>query len=63
VASQCLEQAQSTGDLPGSCDPADLARFITTVTDGIAVQAAAGTDRDDLRRVAQLVLRAWPAPA
>jgi AcrR family transcriptional regulator len=57
-----LGQAQSAGDLPGDCDPADLARFITTLTDGIAVQAAAGADRDQLRRIAETALRAWPTP-
>ena len=52
--------AQATGDLPGDCDPGDLARFITTLTDGIAVQAAAGADRDQLRRIVETALRAWP---
>jgi AcrR family transcriptional regulator len=55
-----LERAQSDGDLPADCDPGDLARFVTTITDGIAVQAASGRDRDELRRVAETALRAWP---
>jgi AcrR family transcriptional regulator len=55
-----LERAQSDGDLPADRDPADLARFVTTLTDGIAVQAAGGSGRDELRRVAETALRAWP---
>jgi hypothetical protein len=55
-----LEHAQSAGDLPADCDPGDLARFVMTLTDGIAVQAASGRDRDELRRVAETALRAWP---
>ncbi|GAB2603213.1 TetR/AcrR family transcriptional regulator [Streptomyces capparidis] len=44
-------------DLPPGCDPAVLAALVHTVTDGIAVQAAAGRGRDELRRVAELALR------
>jgi AcrR family transcriptional regulator len=49
-----LEQAD---DLPSGCDPGDFARLVHTVTDGIAVQAASGHPRDQLRRVAALALR------
>ncbi len=48
------------GDLPADVDCADLARYLVTVLHGIAVQAAGGTNRDELRRVAELALRAWP---
>jgi AcrR family transcriptional regulator len=53
-------RAISEGDLPPGCDPADLARYVTTVMHGIAVQAAGGARRSQLRRVAALALRAWP---
>jgi AcrR family transcriptional regulator len=56
-----LEQARSEGDLPPESDPADLARFVTTVSDGIAVQAAGGCCPNELRRVAEIALRAWPS--
>ncbi|MEU8206513.1 TetR/AcrR family transcriptional regulator [Streptosporangium sp. NPDC049046] len=55
-----LSRAREEGDLPGGCDPADLARFVTTLADGLAVQAAAGCAREDLLRVAETALRAWP---
>jgi hypothetical protein len=32
-----LERAQLKGDLPADSDPGDLARFVTTLSDGIAV--------------------------
>jgi AcrR family transcriptional regulator len=51
-----LERARDEGDLPG--DPADVTRFVMTVTDGIAVQAAGGTTREELLRSAQMALRA-----
>jgi AcrR family transcriptional regulator len=50
-----LERARDEGDLAG--DPADVARFVITVTDGIAVQAAGGTTRDELLRAAEMALR------
>ncbi|WP_406195256.1 TetR/AcrR family transcriptional regulator [Kitasatospora sp. NBC_01560] len=50
-----LEQAT---DLPSRYAPADLAALVHTVTDGIAVQAAAGRDHEELARVGQLALRA-----
>lgn len=60
-----LERAQRDGDLPAGADPTTLSRLVATVTDGIAVQAAAGATRRQLRRVADLALRAlagaaWP---
>ena len=55
-----FERALADGDLPAGTDPADLARYVVTVMRGIAVQAAGGASRAKLRRVAELVLRAWP---
>lgn len=55
-----LERAKAEGDLPADAHPADLARYVTTVLQGLAVQAAGGAKRADLRRVADLALRAWP---
>jgi AcrR family transcriptional regulator len=57
---QRFKRAKLEGDLPTDADPADLARFIATVIHGMAVQAAGGAGRDQLRRVAQTALRAWP---
>lgn len=57
---QRLEQARADGDLPADSDPDQLARFVITLTDGIAVQAATGASPEDLRRVVALALRAWP---
>lgn len=55
-----LKQAKSEGDLPADANPADLARYIVTVLHGMAVQAAGGATRGELRRVAETALRAWP---
>jgi AcrR family transcriptional regulator len=55
-----FERARADGDLPPDSNPADLARYIITVLRGMAVQAAGGARRNDLRRVVDLALRAWP---
>ena len=55
-----FEQALTEGDLPADSDPADLARYVVTVVRGMAVQAAGGASREELRRVVEIALRAWP---
>ena len=55
-----FDRAIAEGDLPPEVDGADLARYIVTVIHGMAVQAAGVTSRDDLLRVAEMALRAWP---
>ena len=55
-----FEQAVADGDLPASANPADLARYVATVSHGLAVQAAGGASRAQLQRVAKIALLAWP---
>jgi hypothetical protein len=50
----------ASSDLPRDVSPADLANFITTVSDGISVKAKFGASRQALRRVAEMALRVWP---
>ena len=52
-----LARAGEEGDLPADADPADVARYVMTVAQGMAVQAAAGADRPALERVVALTLR------
>ncbi|QLH22056.1 TetR/AcrR family transcriptional regulator [Streptomyces sp. Rer75] len=55
-----FQQAVDEGDLSPGIDPELLARYLMTVANGIAVQAASGTPRDDLQQVADMALRNWP---
>lgn len=55
-----LERAGAEGDLPPGADPADLARYVTTVYQGMSVQAAGGASREQLCAVARTALQAWP---
>jgi AcrR family transcriptional regulator len=56
-----LQQAADEGDLPADADPRLLARYLMTVANGIAVQAAGGATRDEVQQVADLALQTWPA--
>ncbi len=53
-------RAVDDGDLPPGVDPGLLARLVTTVAYGIAVQAASGVDQEELRAIADAILRQWP---
>jgi len=54
-----LQRAKRESDLPKNSDPAELARYVMTVLRGMAVQGADGASPDQLRRIAQMALRAW----
>jgi len=55
-----LRRAKREGDLPKKSDPTELACYVITVLQGMAVQGAGGASPAQLRRVAQMALRAWP---
>ncbi|MDR7320498.1 AcrR family transcriptional regulator [Catenuloplanes niger] len=55
-----FRRAADDGDLPAGTDPDTLAGYLVTLANGIAVQAAGGTGRDDLQRLADTVLRVFP---
>ena len=55
-----FRRAIAEGDLPAGADAAVLARFVATAMHGMAVQAASGASRKELRRVVDMFLRAWP---
>jgi AcrR family transcriptional regulator len=51
-------RARDEGDLKPSADPAALARYISAVTVGMGVMASSGADRDALREVAAVAIKA-----
>ena len=56
-----FQRAVDEGDLPPDADAEQLARYLMTVSFGIAVQAASGVSRSDLQEVADVALRSWPS--
>ena len=55
-----FQRAKREGDLPRNANPGELASYVMTVLQGMAVQGANGAGRNQLRRIAQIALRAWP---
>jgi AcrR family transcriptional regulator len=55
-----FQRAKAEGDLAADTNPADLSRYVMTIAQGMAVQAAGGASRADLQRVVATVMRAWP---
>ena len=52
-----VQEAQSNGELSREIQPADFARYLSSVMAGLGVQAANGATRAELRRVAEIALR------
>jgi len=57
---QRLERAKTEGDLRPDSDPIALARYVSTLLQGMSVQAAGGASQQELLDVAELALRSWP---
>jgi AcrR family transcriptional regulator len=55
-----FRQAIVEGDLPADADADLIARYVMTIGNGIAVQAATGATSEQLQRVADVALRHWP---
>ncbi|MEU8275458.1 TetR/AcrR family transcriptional regulator [Microbispora bryophytorum] len=55
-----LQQAGRSGELPAGSDPERLARYFTTVYQGVAVQAAGGTPREQLHQIVDMAMTVWP---
>jgi AcrR family transcriptional regulator len=55
-----FERARAEGDLPADADPKALTHYIGAVVCGMAVLAASGMTRDELDRVIELAMQAWP---
>ena len=55
-----FERAVREDDLPKGTDCAALARYVATVLNGLAVQAASGATEAELRLVSSVAMRAWP---
>lgn len=55
-----FERARDEGDLPDGVEPQALACYLSTVTQGMAVQAGAGVPRERLEQLIETTLTMWP---
>jgi hypothetical protein len=56
-----FERAAQEGDLPDRTDCPTLARYIATVLNGLAVQAASGANEQELELISATATRVWPS--
>jgi AcrR family transcriptional regulator len=56
-----FERALAEGDLPADADPNELAAYIRVVLYGMTVQASSGSTREELERVIERAMAAWPS--
>jgi AcrR family transcriptional regulator len=55
-----FERAQAAGELAPDADPADIARYVMTLLEGMSVRAAGGASRAELHKIADMALRTLP---
>ncbi len=55
-----FERARDEGDLPDSIDPAGLARYLSAIMQGMAVQAGGGASRADIENLIETSMQVWP---
>jgi len=56
-----LGRAREEGDLPAHSDPAALARYLVAVMRGMAVEAAGGANGNELHKIVDVAMCAWPS--
>ena len=57
-----IERGVSAGELPTATDVGALARYYTSVIQGMAIQARDGATKADLLPVVKIAMAAWQAP-
>jgi len=57
---QSLREAAKSGEIPSSVDLHALASYYAMVIQGLAVQATDGASREELEKMAELAMSAWP---
>ena len=56
-----LERAERIKQLPPGITPRELAAYLASVGNGLAIRAADGAKREELHRIVDLALAFWPA--
>ncbi|WP_313804362.1 TetR/AcrR family transcriptional regulator [Sphingobium sp.] len=55
-----FDRARAEGDFPKTIDPQSLVTYLSAITQGMAVQASAGTPREKLEQLVETTLAVWP---
>jgi len=57
---QRFELAKKSSDLPKDANPAELAKYVATIHQGISVQVSSGATKEELMAVITIALTNWP---
>jgi AcrR family transcriptional regulator len=55
-----FDQAIAEGDLPKDTDAWLLTKYVTTIHKGLSIQAANGSNAEELRGIVEITLKSWP---
>lgn len=55
-----ITRAKENGEVPADCNAEALSRFITAISQGLAIQARDGADLKQLNAIVDVALAAWP---
>jgi AcrR family transcriptional regulator len=55
-----FERARTEGELPPSASPEGLARLLSAISQGLAMQASAGASIEELQLLVETALQCWP---
>ena len=56
-----FERARDEGDLPANVEPAGLARYLSAIMQGMAVQSGGGASRAELEKLIETSMQVWPS--
>ena len=55
-----FEKAKEEGDLPHDANAETLAKFLSTLHQGMSVQVTSGASKEELMKIAEFALKGWP---
>lgn len=55
-----FEKRKLSGEFPNATDSSLLAKYIATFVQGMSVQARDGADTEQLGRIVDILMHAWP---
>lgn len=55
-----FEKAKKDGDLPTDANTETLAKFLSTLHQGMSVQVTSGASKEELMQIVEFALKSWP---
>ena len=55
-----FEKAKEDGDLPTDANAETLAKFLSTLHQGMSVQVSSGASKEELMQIVEFALKSWP---